>query len=349
MSTEAWAREALRQWLVSDRAPHPGDGDEAAALVAAAEEQGLAALFLKALPAEGGAAWPADVRDRLRGRQQWLLARGVRQLDLLARVGEMLEREGLRALPLKGAALALAGHVDVADRPMADVDVLVLDSWEEAFRTLQAAGYQEVARADHAAALLDPLGAGVVELHWSVTSCPGLFPAVAGVWERAAAAPLGGRAPSAEDLLVHLAMHAAFQHGLVLSLVQWLDFRRVLEAPRPPDLDQTREIARSAGAGTALALALEAASLLVGVAVPDALVPRRRLQDVDTATLMVPARPRLARRRWESAAGRRADLVRGTFLPATPGSSGSTWSQAALAWRRVRAVWPHLRRPSDLP
>ena len=37
--------------------------------------------------------------------------------------------------------------------------------------------------------------------------------------------------PSAEDLLVQLAAHAAFQHGLWLHLVQYLDFSRLLSRP----------------------------------------------------------------------------------------------------------------------
>src|SRR5207342_3313102 len=93
------------------------------------------------------------------------------------------------------------------------------------------AGFAEVARGDHAWAFRDPSGHGIVELHRSVTSAPGLFPLDAfGLWQRRRAGRGQLRAwPSAEDLLLQLALHAAFQHGLVLSLVQWLDFRLLLE------------------------------------------------------------------------------------------------------------------------
>jgi hypothetical protein len=326
------AREELRLWISGGATPRPGSGAAATALAAAAEEQGLTGLLLHALPDEE-AGWPADVRDRLRTRAHWLLARGVRQLDLAARVCDLLDRRGLRALPLKGAALLDLVYASPADRPMADVDLLVLEGWTEAFRVLQDQGYREVGRADHAAALQDPQGAGHLELHWSVTSCPGLFPAARGLWERARGTP---RRPSPEDLLVQLALHAAFQHGLVLSLIQWLDFRRLLA--RAPDLGLAAEIAREVHGQRALALALAAAALVVGappVSPPLAAAP---------LALVVPSVPRLAQRRWDVAAGRRARLLRGTLLPHVPDAPRGRWSRAGLGLRRLRAVLPQLRR-----
>src|SRR4030042_1707373 len=111
---------------------------------------------------------------------------------------------------------------------MSDVDVLALERWPEAGGALREAGFAEVARGDHAWAFRDPGGHGIVELHRSVVSAPGLFPVDAeGLWARSR--PGRGqlpRLPSPEDLLLPLALHAAFQHGFSLALVQWLDFRR---------------------------------------------------------------------------------------------------------------------------
>jgi hypothetical protein len=338
--TAPGARAELRRWLVDGAPPEPREESEAEALVAAAEEQGLAGLLLRALP-EGDGAWPAEARGRLRARAQWLLARGVRQLDLAARACGILAGRGLRALPLKGAALLESLYASPAERPMADVDLLVLDDWPEAHGLLRDAGYEEVDRADHAAVLLDPQGAGVLELHWSVTSCPGLFPASAGLWERSL--PGSGqvpRRPGGEDLLVQLALHAAFQHGLVLSLVQWLDFRRLLEGPPAPDLGRAREIAREVGGETALGMALHGAALVVGSPAP-AWSPQKAM---DPLSLVIPSVPRLARRRLEVAAGRRGRLLRETLLPRTPGARPGPWAQAGLGVRRLRAVLPQLGR-----
>jgi hypothetical protein len=329
------AREVMRRWLAAGEPPCPQASGDALDLVAAAEDQGLAGLLLPL--AASDPRWPLEAVDRLRTRAHWLLARGVRQLDLAARVLGVLEARGIRALPLKGAALAEALYDSPAERPMADVDVLVLGSFTDARRALLDAGYRETGRADHAAALDDPEGAGVLELHWAVTSCPGLFPVDAAVWDRAVAG--GGqvpRRPGAEDLLVQLALHAAFQHGLVLSLVQWLDLRRVLER-LSLDPAVLLAVARGMGAERALLSALAVAGVVVGAPWPSALPrPALRAQALDC---VAPASPALARVRWAVASGRRARLVRETLAPRGPG--GFT---VARGVRRLATVLPHLRR-----
>ena len=98
-----------------------------------------------------------------------------------------------------------------------------------------------MARGDHAWAFRDPDGHGILELHRSVVSAPGLYPLDReGLWARRREGRGQLRVlPSAEDLLLQLALHAAFQHGLVLSLAQWLDFRLVLER-EPIDVERLR-------------------------------------------------------------------------------------------------------------
>src|SRR6185503_9464143 len=97
-------------------------------------------------------------------------------------------------------------------------------------------------------------------------------------------------------LLVHLALHAAFQHGLVLSLVQWLDVRRVLERLRPDPL-RLREIARAMGAEAAVVLALQAAADVVQAPWP-ASFDRPGTGPRDPLTLVTPSAPSLASVRW---------------------------------------------------
>jgi hypothetical protein len=141
------------------------------------------------------------------------------------------------------------------------------------------------------------------------------------------------RVPSSEDLLVHLSLHAAFQHVLVLSLVQYLDFRRLLER-EPPDPAQLARVAVGAPAQGAVALALEAAHALVGAPLGPALqelvtewLPiglrgyvASRLR-IGPSVLLVPAEPPVARVRWGLAAGYRAVLIRETLNPSLPSFS----------------------------
>jgi hypothetical protein len=154
--------------------------------------------------------------------------------------------------------------------------------------------------------------------------------------------------PSPEDLLVHLSLHAAFQHGLVLTLVQFLDFRRLF-ARMPPETDRVLSVAGEMGALGALAASIAAASAVVGLAPPPSLaealqphVPRglRPLLDRsrrEPLLLVPPAPPVLGRARWSLAAGRRLTLLAGTLAPREPGAPRSLHRAlvraGTLAWR----------------
>lgn len=344
-------RLGLRDWLLGRGLPQPRDPGAERALLEAAGREGLAGLLAGAPET---AAWPRELRARLLATRQALLFRGVQQLDALARASQLLARAGLRSLPLKGAALAEELYASVAERPMCDVDLLALEDFPAALRLLEASGLRLVDRSDHAAALASSDGL-VLELHEAVTSCPGLFAArPESLWARSRAG-VGQvpRLPAPEDLLVQLALHAAFQHGLALTLVQYLDFRRLLE--RPLDAGLAAAIARETGAEAALAVSLEAASMLVGARVPEALraVLASALTRRDRAWLgawlaqparvLAPGSPPLARLRWMIAAGRRGTLLRGTLR----GGGGRRALALASRWAApsLRQLLP-ARRPT---
>lgn len=345
LSKNAPAR--LREWLLSGQPPRPSDPAEAEPLARDAREQGLLGLLDAALEADL-APWPPAVRRALRDGHRALLLRGVRQLDLMGRVQDLFERRGLRALPLKGAALAETYYDSVGERPMSDVDALALDDWTASVRALSEVGFAEVGRADHAWSFVDPATGERLELHHSVCSCTGLYPVDGeGLWSRTR--PGAGqvpRLPSAEDLLVQLSLHAAFQHGLVLGLVQYLDFRRILERS-PVDPDRLLELAARSRAMAVLAVSLEAAAAVVGAPVPThlreglrAALPRplgrwldRRL--AEPLSFLIPARARIGGLRWLLARGRRLDLVRRTVLSPLPGPGEPALRRALGAAARV--------------
>jgi hypothetical protein len=337
------AAEALRLWLAHRSLPRPGDEAEAEALVAAALEQGLAGLLRAAVGERDD--WPASARRRLADAHRALLARGVVQLQLQARAARLLEAAGVPALPLKGAAVAETLYASVADRPMADVDLLALGDFSAAVAALGAAGFRKLAEADHAWVFHDPESGERLELHHGLSSCPGLFPVDAhGLWTRRRPGP-GPVAwvPCAEDLLVQLSLHAAFQHGLVLSLVQHLDLRRLLEGPLDPAL-----AARAAGqarAAPAVAAALELSRRVLGATVDPALEaafagerPRGLLRWLDTqepASFVTPAPAAVVRARFAIARGRRARLLALTLSPASPLGSESILHRLGRALART--------------
>jgi hypothetical protein len=316
-------------------------------VVDAAREQGLSALLLGAIE-RGAAGWASGLEPALASERRRLLVRTLSQISLAARAIALFAGRGIRALPLKGAVLAESVYDVEAERPMSDVDVLALERFSDAAAVLRAAGFAELARADHAFAFRDPAGGGVLELHRSVTSAPGLFPLDAeGLWQRRRR----GRGqleawPSVEDLLLQLALHAAFQHGLVLSLVQWLDFRRLLER-EAVDVARLADLAAAARAEAPLAAALAVAEAVAGAKVPDALragLPRaaaRRLASRlrDPLGFVVPAEPELARVRLELAAGRRLELLwRTLVLPETPQGDARLGARVRFAFSRARRL-----------
>jgi hypothetical protein len=202
-----------------------------------------------------------------------------------------------------------------------------------------------VTRGDHAWVFRDPGAAGIVELHRSVVSAPGLFPLDAeGLWARSRAGRGQlRRLPGPEDLLLQLALHAAFQHGLTLALVQWLDFRRVLER-EAVDAERLLALAATSRAEAPLTAALLAAEAVVKAPVPAPL--RRRLPAglsrwleprlADPLRFVAPAEPELARARWELLAGRRAELVwRTLVLPETPEGDERLSARVAFAVGRA--------------
>jgi hypothetical protein len=351
-------RALLGRWLVTGELPAASDEALAGLLVEVAREQGLAGLLHQAV-GEQRACWPGTARMALRRAEQEDFTFGVCQLDTASRVQDLLGARGVRSLPLKGAALAERLYDSVAHRPMADVDLLVLDEWPRAVTLLEEAGFAEQGQADHARAFLDPASGTVVELHRGVTSCARLFPLdLDATWRRSRrGAGLMKQVPSSEDLLVHLALHAAFQHGLALRLVQFLDFRRLLERD-PPEPVLLAQVATSARAQGAVALALEAARALVGAPLAPGLeelatlwLPSglRRYVAVklraDPAALFTAAEPALTWVRWQLAGGRRIALVRETISPSLSSFPGPTGLGAVVRGLRLARRWalPTLR------
>jgi hypothetical protein len=267
----------------------------------------------------------------------------------LQRALAAIEAAGVRALVLKGAALALSHYPDPALRPMGDLDVLVPPSgWRTAARALEALDWTMEDTAEHGAAFAGPAGARL-ELHGALTTCPGLFPTTFdGLYARSAPlGGLGGRRLGDEDALVHLALHAAFQHGFRARLGQYLDFERLLGCIDGPRL---LERAAAARARRPLAASLALVKTLLEVS-PPAEVEARLGPDVPapvsrwiTASAGKPWTlldgMGLARARWTlvDGAGCRARLLAGTLWPGRPDGSRevSPWKTLARGRRLMQ-------------
>ncbi|MET0553398.1 MAG: nucleotidyltransferase family protein [Vicinamibacteria bacterium] len=333
-------RSALAAFLRSGIPPCPSDAAQQDALLVAAREEGVAGLLHEAV-----ASSPApDARflAALRSIHQAWLARGLQQLALVERTRAILRAVGVGSVALKGGAVAERLYDTVGERPMSDVDLLARGSWPAAVAAMAAAGYVEDDRADHAWSYRVPGAPGRVELHRHLTSCGALFPS--------AEVPVDGPA-SAELLLVQLALHASFQHGLALSLVQWFDFRRLLER-EPVDADELARLAARFHAAAAVGAALRAAEATVGA--PLGQLRRlfvdplpRALARAAARPPSAPLRPRLAWIRWQVARGQRRRLLAATLRSGPVREDGTSEPRPLLPRLRSLARPAPARPPDD--
>jgi hypothetical protein len=353
----------LRDWIRSGTPPDARNVEDEQDLISAAVSQGLAPLLSTTV--HRNRDWSDESRARLRSIERSALARTIRQLDTARRFQDFLLARGLRSLPLKGAAIAERFYASPAHRPMADVDLLALDNWAESQLALTDFGLKIAGRGDHDVVFVDPASSETIELHHALSSCPGLYRLDNESWWRLSFTGPDDKAmrvPSAEHALVHLSIHCAFQHGLVLPLGRYLDFSRILESGM---LSEERLLARAeeAMAIPALASALEAANVVLDIERCHSLLDRlachvpsfvkRRLQRPDASALsfISPASPPLASFRLALSQGRRLTLIGSTLVPLEPGERLSLVAAVARGSRRClgllrRHVFPFLTRIS---
>jgi putative nucleotidyltransferase-like protein len=175
----------LRRVLRGDTAAWPGgtSADEEQ-FFAACVRHGVALLVERQLRLAGALdGWPAAVRRRLRSAALELAAVTSQRDPQLVTVVDALAAAGVRALLIKGAALARTHYADAMLRPSGDVDVLVRPSdVETSRRALESAGYAQVNETRGRLVTYqshfvrdDRLGIGlVVDVHWKINN-PQLF------------------------------------------------------------------------------------------------------------------------------------------------------------------------------
>lgn len=210
-----------------------------------------------------GLGLPQTIRDE--ARQAWRDATR-RMLGLqyeLTILSKLLGAAGIRAIALKGAFLAYHAYPEAALRPMRDLDILVPeDQLVDAWNTLLAAGARSAGEGDsaedlrrdhalhagkhHLPALLSPSGFSKVELHRGVQSAASAMERdrntllLQGVWGHAITSPIATAPvefPAPTDMVLHLIMHAAYDHllnngPLVLSDIAFLLRRHAVDWER---------------------------------------------------------------------------------------------------------------------
>jgi hypothetical protein len=249
--------------------------------------------FARDLRRIGSGTVPRPVLERL-GRMGLVTEFQLASLhDRLGKLLALLARHDIDALLLKGAGLAYSAYSSLEERPMGDIDLLVHpDVADRAWKLAVENGWRrrkDVAEErsyedhQHLSPLEDADGLQIgLEIHIALFTqqAPFTLPA-SGLWERARRITVAGApalVPSAEDQLLHAALHFAWSHEMTFGA--WRTLRDVERIVATDTLNWTEVVARAraVGGGTCCYWTLRLARDLAGVTVPaavlDALSPR---------------------------------------------------------------------------
>ena len=199
------------------------------ALVDWALQQKVAALFYYRLRQHGlDEMMPAPIRKQLKSYYQQLAVNNLTLYHQLRSLVAGLHEQQIPVMLLKGAYLGGAVYEDRALRQMVDVDLLVTpEALVDAIAVVTALGYQPTQPIDAVQPYLahkhhlPPFvkeGKCSLEIHWTITQ-PNLSYTIemADLWARAQPATVAGievKVLAPEDLLLHICLHATYQHGL---------------------------------------------------------------------------------------------------------------------------------------
>jgi hypothetical protein len=197
----------------------------------------------------------AGLRTNLPGKALGVLEQSYRAATFrslavqseIVRIHQLLEVAGIDHLYLKGSYLAQFAYPEMGLRPMRDIDLLVSpDRALEAFHVLKDAGFLAdpadnahpeafLTQSNHLPRLTTPRSNIAVEVHTRLTKSDRLTRAetsmeFAALFARSISRDVGGcrtRFTGASDLLVHLCLHAVYEHQfnngpLTLCDIRWL-------------------------------------------------------------------------------------------------------------------------------
>jgi len=261
----------------------------------AAERHSVAPLLHHALSEVSTRAFdgvPKEVRHDLAALERMSRARSERLFALVREVASEFARAGVAVLALKEIQLAAAVYVDPALRPIGDLDLLIHhEDYGQAANLLEGLGFEPYPAEKLQYA--DRYGMGHnfhrgaddawIDLQWNVAQREwdaygeGTFTYdPSGMWERSeavAAHELAIRAPSREDMLLHLCLH--LEGHAYAELILFSDIANLLAVAEDSiNWSEVAARARSYGAESSVYFALLLTSLLLRVSPPPDVLAR---------------------------------------------------------------------------
>jgi hypothetical protein len=245
---------------------------------------GLTPLLARNLARSCADSLPVELADALR---DWLAQNRARNLALAREVltiVDLLEKQNIPAIPIKGPVLAKTLFGDLSLRQGGDLDFLVpkrrVSSALDVFGSLgyQMGAGQDVAHLRYynnfALERLDQMI--LAELHWNLT--PRIMAVtfdINGLWERARTIPFEDRSVlslSCEDYLIFLCVHGSKHFWCKLN---WIcDIHEFLDTYAAIDWKRCLELSRKQGCERMLLLGLTLAEALLETELPESVRDR---------------------------------------------------------------------------
>jgi hypothetical protein len=228
---------------------------------------------------------PVGVGNRLRRAYRDQATLNMNLFFDALKVLQSLAEDHLPVIALKGLALAKSIYNDIALRPMADMDLLLKrEDLVRAGRILLRLGYtqyfpawESMAETYHHLPPFTKKNGTIVELHWNiVTPDSHVKVDLDGLWARSRLIQIDHtevRALSAEDLFLHLCIHASFHLQTGMDLIPFCDMSRLMNAAADK-MDWQIVSARAGGWGAqkCLYLMLLLVRELLGAAPPESIM-----------------------------------------------------------------------------
>ncbi|WP_168174919.1 nucleotidyltransferase family protein [Thioclava sp. JM3] len=257
--------------------------DEAEIVLAWAQEHRVGPLLMHAVQARAGdGLFPATLREPLRRMRTNAAFRTLAMQSMILNAHRILDAAGIPHLFLKGAYLSLYCYPEAGLRPMRDLDILVpMDRALEAYEAMIGAGFTRhpeypgvpsafLEKGQHFPPLRAGGGRGTIEMHFRLADTravsAGRQANFQQLFDRAITRSFQGEAlifPGPEDFLLHLCVHAAYQHNfdngpLGVADIQWLLASSAIDWPL------FWKLAEDEGAVVGAALCLRLAETLCG-------------------------------------------------------------------------------------
>jgi len=252
-------------------------------LLAAAGRHSLGPLLYHALkPVFEQIEPPAEVVEQLRTTY---LASAARNIRLYHELGQVLVACSAAAIPvilLKGAHLAEFVYGNIALRPMSDIDLLVKQSdlskvWNVMIRQGYSTSRKEIGGSLSHLPPFTRRDSVTVEIHFNIIDPPFSSKVdLDGLWDRTQEVSFNGIEAlmlSPEDLILHLCLHSALNHGFENGLMPLIDiFNTVGHYEAKIDWERVLVGAANCGTKRCLWLVLAMAKKLAGASIPNRIV-----------------------------------------------------------------------------